>query len=58
MKGGKGMPYFHVTWDIDVIANNAEQAAIQAEKIRDDLLVSFYKVIDEDGNTEIIDLMA
>ena len=52
------MPYFHVTWDIDVIANNAEQAAIQAEKIRDDLLVSFYKVIDEDGNTEIIDLMA
>lgn len=53
------MKYYTVHWSIDLIANDPIDAAREALKIHRDAesMALVFKVIDEDGNEETVDLM-
>lgn len=50
------MPSYLVTWEIDIDADTAHEAARQAHEIvcRPDTLANVYKVIEHDSNGEAV----
>jgi len=51
------MPNFNVIWEIDIDADNADEAAKKAWEIMRDQIGPVFKVHSEDGEENVIDLL-